>query len=181
MSGPLYRARQFFAAAFARHLDQDETKLACEFLPDRACELFQSMPVGDQRHSLTILRTLLAQGYRQPPLLQAALLHDVAKARVGLVHRTVVILLNAFSRDLLPRLASPDPRSPRYPFYLSLHHPELGAEAAARAGLDPLAVTLIRNHQSPPPGQSDIPGPLPTVGQDIADWQRALKAVDDRN
>lgn len=180
MSGPLYRGRQFSAAAFARRLDEDESTLAHKFLPDQAFELFQTMPSGDQRHSLTILQTLLAQGHREPPLLQAALLHDVAKAPVGLWHRTIVILLNAVSKNLLPRLASPAPRSWRYPFHLSLHHPELGAEAAKQVGLDPRAVTLIRRHQLPLPVRADGQG-LPPSEREIGEWQRLLKAIDDEN
>jgi hypothetical protein len=139
------------------------------------------MPLADQRHSLTILRTLLARGYREAPLLQAALLHDVAKARVGLLHRTAVILLNAVSQDFLPRVASPDPRSWRYPFYLSLHHPALGAEAAARLGLDPRAVTLIRQHQSPLPAHSNGREPARIAEPGLTEWQRVLKTIDDQN
>ena len=181
VSEPLYRARQFVAAVFAWKLDGDELGLARAYLPDQAFELFQTMPLGDQRHSLTILRTLLAQGYREPPLLQAALLHDVAKARIGLWHRTVVILLNAVSKNLLPRLASPNLRSWRYPLYLSLNHPELGAQAAARVGLDPLAVTLIRKHQSPlstGPNGHELARP---AERELSEWQRVLKAIDDQN
>jgi hypothetical protein len=181
MSGPLYRARQFFAAAFAWRLDEEELKLARQYLPERAFGLFQTMPLGDQRHSLTILRALLGRGYRGAPLLQAALLHDVAKARIGLWHRTAVILLNAVSKNLLPRLASPDPRSWRYPFYLSLRHPELGAEAAAQVGLDPRAVTLIRKHQSPLPAHSKGLEQARPAEPDLTEWQRVLKAIDDQN
>ena len=173
MGGPLYRVRQFFSAVRASRLNDSELNLVHHYLPEGAFELFQSMRVSDQRHSLTILKGLLAQGYDDLPLLQAALLHDVAKARVGLAPRTVVILLNAASRQLLPRLASANPRSWRYPFYLNLHHPELGAEAAARAGIDPRAVLLIQRHQSPPPVASS--------GDELVQWQSALKALDDQN
>ena len=130
------------------------------------------MRVSDQRHSLTILQGLLAQGWTDLPLMQAALLHDQAKARIGLWARTLVILLNAFEKSWLPSLASPNPRSWRYPLYLSLHHPELGAEAAERAGLDPRAVSLIRQHQSPPARRE---------GDELSAWQHALKALDDQN
>ncbi len=181
MIGPFYRVRQFFAATRARRLDYDELRLARQYLPAGAFELFKTMPASDQRHSLTILRGLLAQGHRELPLLQAALLHDVAKARVRLWHRTVVILLNAVSKQFLPRFASPDPHSWRYPFYLSLHHPEIGADAAARAGLDPRAVTLIRYHQDPLSTSANGNGPGQPVGGDLNKWQRALKALDDRN
>ena len=131
------------------------------------------MRVSDQRHSLTIVQGLLAQGHAAVPLLQAALLHDQAKSRLGLWPRTLVILLNATAKPLLPRLASSNPRSWRYAFYLSLHHPDLGAAAAARAGLDPRAVILIRRHQSPPPADP--------AGSELAAWQCALKALDDQN
>ena len=173
MGGPLYRIRQFFAALYARKLDATEWNLVREYLPPRAVELFQTMPVRDQRHSLTLLHGLLAQGYRDLPLLQATLLHDVAKARVGLCPRIAVILLNAASRQWLPRLAAANPRSWRHPFYLSLHHPELGAAAAARAGIDPRAVTLIRQHQAPLPSDSNH--------SELLRWQRALQARDDQN
>jgi hypothetical protein len=180
MIGPLYRASQFFKAAFPWQIGEDELRLARHYLPDRAFALFQTMPLGDQRHSLRILHTLLARGYRATPLLQAALLHDVAKAHVGLGHRTTVILLNAFSKSLLPRFASPDKRSWRYPFYLSLHHPDLGAEAAAQVGLDPRAVTLIRNHQSPLRPHHDPREKSRHEEPDLTEWQRVLKAIDDQ-
>jgi hypothetical protein len=172
VSGTLYRVRQFFAAVRAQPLDAGELEAVRRYLPPDGVALFQTMRVSDQRHSLTILQELLAQGYDDRPLLQAALLHDVGKTHVGLWHRTVVILLNATSRNWLPHLASANPRSWRYPFYLSLHHPELGAEAVAHAGLDPRAVILIRRHQQPPPAQVN--------GTELDRWQRALKALDDQ-
>jgi hypothetical protein len=180
MIGPAYRIHQFFASVRARSLNLTEANLAQRFLPEEAFELFRAMPAGDQRHSLMILQGLLEQGYRDRPLLQAALLHDVAKADVHLWHRTVVILLNAVSKQLLPRLASSSPRSWRYPFYLSLYHPEIGAEMAARAGVDPRAVTLIRHHQSKPKHSNGNSWGRAVEG-DLGKWQRALKALDDQN
>ncbi len=149
-------------------------------MPPSALELYKKMPLGDQRHTLTILRGLQAEGYSAQPLLQAALFHDIAKGPVGLVHRTVVILANALSPSILPRLASADPHSWRHPFYLSLHHPELGAELAQREGLDPRAVTLIRRHQVAlplPDANAAAQEPEPELDR----WQRALKKLDDQN
>lgn len=171
MNRPLYRLRQFFQAARANQLSKSELQFVAQYLPNAGLELFTNMPPGDQRHSLAVARTLIAHAHREKPLLQAALLHDVAKARIGLLYRVLAVLLNAFSQDALARLASADPRSWRHPFYLSLHHPELGARLAARAGLDPRAVALIREHQSP----------MGLDRKELAQWQHLLKSVDNQN
>ena len=180
MPGPLYRVRQFVAAFRARPLDGEEWRLVRENLPGPAAvDLFKTMPPGDRRHAVNILQGLVARGYNAPPLLQAALLHDVAKNRLGLVHRSAVVLLNAVSRRLLPRLASADPTSWRYPFYLSLAHAELGARAAEKAGVDPRAVIIIRQHQD---GQGMAQAaPEDAAAVELQEWQQALKSLDDRN
>ena len=90
-------------------------------------------------------------------------------------------LLSIADRDkaLLPRLASANPGSWRYPLYRSLHHPELGAQAAERAGLTPSAVILIRRHQGTlPPGGTEQEGSEQWM---LDEWQRALKRLDDEN
>ncbi len=174
MAGPLYRARQFFQVVIARPPGPADVAEVRRILPSKAVPLFLSMPPADQRHSLAVLHALVAQGHRSPPLLQAALLHDVSKASMGLWARTAVILLNAVNKSLVPRLATPDQRRARYAFYLSVHHPELGAALAERARLDPRAVALIRRHQEPAPPASAAP-------TDMDRWRRALKSVDDEN
>ena len=50
---------------------------------------------------------------------------------------------------LLDRLASEEPPSWRYPFFVHQQHPELGAELAQAAGCSPTTVELIRRHQEP--------------------------------
>lgn len=169
-----YRVRQVWLTLHAAPLSETETRRVREYLADdKALALFQTMPPADQRHSLNILDELLAQGHGARPLVQAALLHDVAKRRVGLGARIGVVLMNALAPGLLARVASPNVRNWRYPFYLSLHHPELGAALAAAAGLDPRAVELMRAHQTvAPPFQ----GP---DAESLRTWHRALKARDD--
>jgi hypothetical protein len=169
----LYRVRQFFDAARAAPLEDSEIRRIRPVLNDAALELFQSMPPGDRRHSLRIFDELSARGHRARPLLQAALLHDVAKRRVGLAHRTAVILLNALAPALLPRVASASPSSWRYPLHLSLVHPARGAELAARAGVDAAAVELIRHHQDSAPRFS---GPNAAL---LSEWHTTLKSLDD--
>lgn len=175
MSDPLYRVRQFLRAVRAARLTPAEAARVREVLHDDGFALYQTMPPGDQRHSLKIFDALRAAGQDAPPLLQAALLHDVAKRRVGLTYRTGVILLKKFSPGSVERIASADPRSWRHPFYLSLCHPALGADLAARAGVDARAVSLIRAHQEQAPvfaGADAAP---------LCEWHRALQQLDDVN
>ena len=172
MPGLLYRVQQFVRAVRTPPLSPTEAQRAHDFLGDRAFALYQTMPRGDQRHALNIFDALVAQGYRDRPLLEAALLHDVAKRNLGLGYRTGVIFLNRLSSDALARVGRPNPADWRYPFYVSLHHPEMGAELAARAGVTEPTLTLIRAHQSTQAQFQHAP---------FSDWQRALKALDDVN
>ncbi len=104
-----YRIRQFVAAiaAYRAPLRGEERAEARAWLPRDAWPLFDGMPRNDQRHSLNILRALAAAGYDDPALMQAALLHDVAKSTGGvtLFHRVAAVLLKAARPDWLARAA----------------------------------------------------------------------------
>jgi hypothetical protein len=122
-----------------------ETAVARRLLPDAAWPLFAAMPVADRRHALDVVDRLTAAGVDDPDVLVAALLHDAAKGhRMRLWHRVAGVLLEAVAPAQLGRLASPDPRSWRYPFHLYLHHADLSAAAAAAAGCSPRAAAFIR-------------------------------------
>ncbi len=152
--------------------------MAGEHLPETARHLFDGMPPADQRHSLKVLAALQAAGHDHPALLQAALLHDCAKREGGvrLWHRVALVLLKAFWPALAARWAAePAPARTdwRYPMWAHLHHPERGAELAAAAGCDPLAVALIRRHQEPPAAHAGDPS--------LDELLAALQAADDDN
>lgn len=175
-----YRLRQWWRAARARPLTTEEWARVRAWLGEgRRLELFATMGEGDRRHALEIADALWAQGARAPdlragPLMEAALLHDVAKREVGLGVRSAAVLLNGIARDAVTRLAGDNgaaARGWRRPWQVWLRHPELGARLAARAGADPRAVALIRNHQTE---NAPLEGAL-------AEWHAALKALDDRN
>ncbi len=133
------------------------------------------MAASDQRHGWLVLRSLQARGFRDPPLMQAALLHDCAKhgSRVRLWHRVLVVLLQAFRPGWLERwgLAPPPRRDWRYPFWAHCNHARLGAEMAAATGCDPRAVLLIARHQDQASGPTDDP--------DFDRWLEALQRADD--
>ncbi len=77
------------------------------------------------------------------------------RGRVHLWHRVAKVLLQAIHPALLHRLAVDEPNSWHYPFFILLHHAACGAELAATAGTDPLAVALIRWHHTAPE-ESDL-------------------------
>jgi hypothetical protein len=179
----LYRMRQFAAAlaAYRAPLRADERAAAEAWLPQAAWPLFESMPRNDQRHSVNVLRALVAAGHDEPALMQAALLHDVAKSTGGvtLLHRVAAVLIKAIQPDWPARIAqgpTPARRNLCYPFWAHANHPRLGAELAATAGCDPLAAALIRRHQEV---QRSTFGDAPPNETDRL--LAALQAVDDAN
>ena len=140
----MHRVEQFFGHLRAE-VRADEVARAHSLLPTEARPLFDAMPIADRRHALDVVGRLIGVQHDDPDLLAAALLHDVAKGhRMRLWHRVGGVLLAAVAPRLLARLASPDPRSWRYPCHLYLHHAELSADVAARAGCSPRTVALIR-------------------------------------
>ncbi len=161
-----YRVIQFFAAlraylpgwAGGMHgkLSAGEAALVANILPgDSQQRLFTRMMPNDQRHALAVVRTLRQANYIDPALMQAALLHDVAKS-LGqpIIHRVLIVLLEAFWPAALRRLSMPGAGlTPaqvgwwRRPFVIHAQHPAIGAAWAQAVGCDPLAVRLIAKHQ----------------------------------
>ena len=175
-----YRVRQFVHAVRAglSPLSEAQTAEVRAILTEEAWRLFRAMPRQDQRHGLEVLHTLQATGEVPPALAQAALLHDCAKHRGGirLWHRVAVVFVKAFDPGGMARwraMEAPAPGGWRYPFWAHMHHPEHGAQLAAEAGCDPLAVALIRHHGDPPG-----PGALDPRTQNL--FER-LRAADDDN
>jgi hypothetical protein len=181
----VYRVRQFGSAVAAgiRPLTTAEQAEARAWLPPTAWPLFDAMPHNDQRHSLAVMRSLHAAGHAEPALMQAALLHDAAKStgRVTLFHRVAVVLIKIVWPGWTTRTAqtpAPARGSFGYPFWAHANHPQLGAEMAASAGCDPLAVTLIRRHQETGRGAA---AREPRGRGDITLLLAALQAADDDN
>jgi hypothetical protein len=138
------RVGQFVAHLTARVGLAEEAR-ARDLLPEGARLLFAAMPTADRRHGLRVAARLAAEGRADPDLLVAALLHDAAKGRrLRLWHRVAGVLLQAVAPRSLARLAVPGERSWRYPFHLFLHHADLSAAAALRAGCSQRTAAFIR-------------------------------------
>jgi hypothetical protein len=149
-----YRVQQFMASLWPRVTSEEQAELS-RWLPPQAVALFHQMTLRDQRHSLNVLHRLQQTTPDQPDLLAAALLHDVAKtaqlsSRMRLYHRVLVVLMEVARPGWVQQIARNDPGDWRYPFYLHLHHPVLGAGLAEQAGCSPLTAELIRRHQGKP-------------------------------
>jgi len=146
----VYRVSQFFRALVA-WTPKRELGLISEYLTPPQVELFQRMPRCDQRHGLDVFYALQRKQQHDRDLLAAALLHDVGKSdgRLRLWHRVLIVLIEAIGPQVLVRLASDEPRSWRYPFFVHQQHPELGAELAQAAGCSLVTVELVRRHQEP--------------------------------
>ncbi len=145
--------------------------LARRLLPNALWPLYVEMPSGDQWHGLCVARRLMADGWDDRDLLAAALLHDVGKAGGGLtlVHRTSIIIANALHTDWVRRLGACATGCFCRPFYVQVHHAELGAERVRQAGGSDALVALIAGHER---SAARLPG-------DLAAPQQALIAADE--
>ncbi len=176
-----YRSRQFFAA-WGPPIAKEDMVEARRVLGPELYKIFSSMPRQYRLHSLNVYRRVRQTGCDDPTVWQAALLHDSGKfdpasgRYVTIAHRVIVVLLSATSlgRLLLKRLSRPaNIKMPvwsfaywRYPFYLSEHHAELGAQIAAEYGASPQLVELIKSHHT-------------YTGQSLQ--LKALQSADDRS
>ena len=122
-----------------------------------ARDLFYTMSLADQQHSVRVCRGLQARKCDDLEMLQAALLHDVGKAqgRVPFWTRPVIVLGKLYAPRLLARLALPPEsvafsRLPVWRRALSYAwwHASVGATLCARAGLSEQAVLYVRTHHN---------------------------------
>ena len=143
-----HRISQFFLYLRAQPTPAD-LALVEATLPPALRALFGRMTLGEQVHSLKVMRWLKAHGFDRSELLQAALLHDVGKsaAPINLIERVEAVVVRWLLPRQYARWAGAEPRGWRKPFVTATQHPAWGADLAAQAGAAPLVVSLIRRHQ----------------------------------
>jgi len=170
----VYRVVQFYRALTAQ-VRPDELEALAPLLGPQGMVLFRRLSRNDQRHSLNVYTLLHSQGYRDPALLTAALLHDVGKTtgKLSLFHRVAAVLLSVFSPRMLQRLEASDLSGLLRPFRVSWQHAELGARLLSEAGFAATTVELVRHHHEDP-GADEVEDPL-------AEWVAALRRADGVN
>ncbi len=151
-----YRAAQFVWHLCAR-VSPEEQGLAHYLLPPPLAALFDRMPRADRRHALDVFHALRSQGYDDPDLLAAALLHDIAKANgLPLLYRVAIVLVRALAPGWLNRLDRKESWW-RHAFHISLHHPQIGAEMIAAVGGNNRLTHFVRHHEAPRAAGDDLP------------------------
>lgn len=143
-----YRAWQFWQS-LKRSPGEKEWGKVEAILAAAELELFKSLPIPDQNHSLRVLSTLEAAGESDPDLLKAALLHDIGKARYPLrrIERIYAVLVRGALPGLAAKWGQKEPRGFQRPLAVIQQHPEWGGEMASKIGCSPLVIWLISNHE----------------------------------
>ena len=157
LSRLVYRSRQFWKASFGRPPRIESGRLLPYLSPEQVV-LFRRMQPSEQAHAFQVLERLEASGQHDRDLLAAALLHDVGKCLhpLSLWDRVLIVLGMHLFPGTARRWGEGQPRGLRRPFVVAAHHPDWGADLAARAGASPPTVELIRCHHTPSPADDSL-------------------------
>ncbi len=154
-----YRIAQGLSYLLPRTMTQTDARLRDLLRPSEFALVYRLAP-ADRRHHLSVHDRLVRSGCVDRDLLTAALLHDVGKfdgdARVGLIHRTVAVLLDAVSPSLLKSVSSANGARWRRALYLTRAHPEVGSRLVHAAGCSEVVGWLIAHHHDLSPTDERI-------------------------
>ncbi|HEY6531226.1 MAG TPA: hypothetical protein VIY72_02905 [Acidimicrobiales bacterium] len=154
MASPVHLTRRFVGSLRPGGPRASDRQWVESALTPRQLELWQRMPGPDRRHSVQVARRVeRALGHEAtPPILAAALLHDVGKldSHMRTYGRVVATLCGAFvHRD--PEVIHQWTRTTGFTRRVGLYltHPDLGGDLLAIADSDPLTVSWAREHHRP--------------------------------
>jgi hypothetical protein len=168
---PVHLARRFFGSLRPGGPGAEAEAWVAGVLSDAELELWRQMSGPDRRHSYQVARDVeRSLGHEAgPPVLAAALLHDIGKLDAGLrtYGRVIATLSGAIAgHDMADLWATRDGFTRKVGLYLL--HPRSGGDRLELAGSDPLTVAWTREHH--------LPEDQWTVPKDVA---MVLKSCDD--
>lgn len=171
MARPLHLVRRFLGSLRPGGPGADAEAWVAEVLSEDEHKLWRRLPGPDRRHAYRVARDVeRALGHEAtPPVLAAALLHDVGKLDAGLrtYGRVVATLSGAVAgHDMAEFWATRNGYTRKVGLYLL--HPRIGGDMLELAGSDPLTVAWTRQHH--------LPKDEWTVPEHIAD---VLRSCDD--
>ena len=145
--------KRFFGSLWPAGTSGEAEDWVGTVLSEREHKLWRRMSRTDRRHAVGVARRVeeaLGAG-ATPPVLAAALLHDVGKVSAGLgTYGRVVATMAGAAAGRTMAEAWTQGRGFTRKVGLYLRHPEVGADMLAMAGSDPLTVTWSRQHHLPP-------------------------------
>ena len=152
MTDIFYRTIQF-TRALRPKISTSEIVYINSLLNTQQARLFFNLPLYEQRHALNVCQTLVGGGFgNDQELLQAALLHDLGKTDhtngrcIPIWGKVANVTLKKIGgKGLVKKLASSNPQSWRYIFYLQCRHEKLGAKLALQAGSSKRVIALMSN------------------------------------
>jgi hypothetical protein len=158
-------ARRFFGSLRPGGPSHDDVAWVTSLLGERELQLWQRMYGPDRRHSVQVARDVERElgDDATPPVLKAALLHDVGKldARLRTFSRVVATLtIRLAGRDEV--ISWQRSRGLHRRIALYARHPDLGADMLTLAGSDPLTIAWTREHHLPR-DEWTVPAPIATV------------------
>jgi hypothetical protein len=145
-------SRRFFGSLWPAGPNRGTEEWVGSVLSERELRLWRRMSAADRRHAAGVARrverTLGPEA--SPPVLAAALLHDVGKVSAGLgTYGRVVATMAGAAAGLKMAEAWTQGRGFTRKVGLYLRHPALGGDMLALAESDPLTVTWAREHHLP--------------------------------
>jgi len=149
---PGHLIKRFFGSLWPAGPGAQAEAWVSTVLGEREHALWRRMSRADRRHAVAVARRVeQALGAEAtPPVLAAALLHDVGKVSAGLgTYGRVVATLAGAAAGRTMAGAWTQGRGFTRRVGLYLRHPEVGADMLAMAGSDPLTVTWAREHHLP--------------------------------
>jgi hypothetical protein len=144
--------KRFFGSLWPAGPGRDKEEWVASVLSEGQLALWRRMSGADRRHAVAVARRVeRALGDQAtPPVLAAALLHDIGKVSAGLgTYGRVVATVAGAAAGRAMAQAWTQGRGFTRKVGLYLQHDQLGADMLALAGSDPLTVTWAREHHLP--------------------------------